>query len=132
MFKNLLGSIDRQEESKKEEGLKPMDADADKLVICVEPECDNEFEMTPGEVDFYITRGLALPKRCKSCRIARNKFPLTYKTTQKVKQEYILSEVVCQNCNKPSTVPFAPDPGKPVYCKICWEGIKNLPLSTQR
>ena len=130
MFKNLLGSIEMLH--KQTEGLNSMNTDDTKLLICVEPECDNEFEMTPGEMDFYITKGLDLPKRCKPCRTARNQSPLSYKTTQKAKQEYVLSEVVCENCNKPATVPFEPDPGKPVYCKICWEGIKNLPLSAQR
>ena len=127
MFKNLLGSTDR-----KEEALKTMDTDSPKVVTCVEPECSAQFELNTGEIDFYAARGLELPKRCKPCRVARSQSPLAYKTIQKAKQDYVLSDVVCQNCNKPATVPFEPDPGKPVYCKICWEGIKNLPLSAQR
>ena len=95
MFKNLLGSIEMLH--KQTEGLNSMNADDTKLVICVEPECDNKFEMTPGEINFYITKGLELPKRCKSCRTSRNQSPLTYKTTKKAKQEYVLSEVVCEN-----------------------------------
>ncbi len=33
---------------------------------CVQ--CDNEFTLSDGEVDFYIGKGLNLPKRCKQCR----------------------------------------------------------------
>jgi len=127
MFKNLLGSSNKEEKD-----LTPVDPNATKEIICVEPECRTRFELKSGEIEFYAMRGLEMPKRCKPCRTTRSQSPLTYKTTQKAKQNHILSEVVCQNCNKPATVPFEPDQGKPVYCKICWEGIKNLPLSTRR
>ena len=33
---------------------------------CVQ--CGNEFTLSDGEVDFYIGKGLNLPKRCKQCR----------------------------------------------------------------
>ena len=33
---------------------------------CVQ--CGNEFTLSNGEVDFYIGKGLNLPKRCKQCR----------------------------------------------------------------
>jgi len=102
-----------------------------KLVICVEPECANEFEIASGEVQFYIDRRLDLPKRCKPCRDSRNQ-QFSKAITPDTRLNYSPHEVVCENCNKSATVPFLPVPGKAVYCKICWEGIKNLPLSAQR
>jgi CxxC-x17-CxxC domain-containing protein len=32
--------------------------------------------------------------------------------------------VLCSNCNRETWVPFAPEPGRPVYCKDCLAGIK--------
>jgi CxxC-x17-CxxC domain-containing protein len=32
--------------------------------------------------------------------------------------------VLCSNCNKETKVPFAPEPGRPVYCRECLLGIK--------
>ncbi len=32
--------------------------------------------------------------------------------------------VLCSNCNRETKVPFAPEPGRPVYCKDCLAGIK--------
>lgn len=31
-------------------------------------ECGKEFELAPGEIKFYKSKNLALPKRCKDCR----------------------------------------------------------------
>lgn len=31
-------------------------------------ECGREFELAPGEIKFYKSKNLALPKRCKDCR----------------------------------------------------------------
>lgn len=31
-------------------------------------ECGKEFELAPGEIKFYKSKNLALPKRCKECR----------------------------------------------------------------
>lgn len=34
-------------------------------------------------------------------------------------------ETKCTECGKPTTVPFKPTPGKPIYCKICFS--KRMP-----
>lgn len=39
-------------------------------LTCIE--CDKRFELTDGEIDFYRSKGLDLPKRCKSCRDNRS------------------------------------------------------------
>ena len=33
-------------------------------------QCGKEFELTQGEIDFYNSKNLSLPKRCKECREA--------------------------------------------------------------
>jgi len=129
MFRNLLG----KDSSRTGDSMNdPMDSEDIKLVVCVESGCGTQFELTAGEIQFYITRELDLPKRCKPCRVERSQQQSPQNTKPNIRQEYSPHEIVCENCNKSATVPFPPAPGKPVYCKICWEGIKNLPLSAQR
>jgi len=129
MFRSLLGKDSSNTGDSMNE---PMDAEDTKLVVCVEPECGKAFELAAGEMTFYTTRGLDIPKRCKPCRVERNQQQSLRKTKSNTRQNYSPHEIICENCNKTATVPFPPAPGKPVYCKICWEGIKNLPLSAQR
>ncbi|MDE7297771.1 MAG: zinc-ribbon domain-containing protein [Lachnospiraceae bacterium] len=31
-------------------------------------QCEKEFELTDSEIDFYNSKGLEIPKRCKACR----------------------------------------------------------------
>jgi CxxC-x17-CxxC domain-containing protein len=33
--------------------------------------------------------------------------------------ERVMTEIVCSDCGKVTTVPFKPTSGKPVYCKEC-------------
>jgi Probable zinc-ribbon domain len=41
------------------------------LINCIEPGCENEFEITDGEKAFYEGKGMKLPKRCPPCRSKR-------------------------------------------------------------
>lgn len=41
----------------------------DKTLLCIE--CNRPFIFTAGEQGFYYSKGLALPKRCPQCRLAR-------------------------------------------------------------
>lgn len=50
-------------------------------LTCVQ--CGKRFELTDGEIDFYCSKGLDLPKRCKDCR---NKNSGKYVVTQKEKR----------------------------------------------
>lgn len=34
-------------------------------------DCGKEFEITEGEKNFYLSKNLSLPKRCKDCRQKR-------------------------------------------------------------
>ena len=39
------------------------------MSVCME--CNDTFELNEGEKDFFVQRGLELPKRCKPCRVSR-------------------------------------------------------------
>lgn len=41
----------------------------DRNVACID--CGDDFKLRPGEIDFYVQKGLDLPKRCKRCRDAK-------------------------------------------------------------
>ncbi|MCW4030104.1 MAG: hypothetical protein NWE92_10725 [Candidatus Bathyarchaeota archaeon] len=41
-----------------------------------------------------------------------------------------LYDAKCATCNQPTTVPFKPTPGKPVYCKTCF--AKRLANPSQK
>ena len=34
-------------------------------------------------------------------------------------------DVSCSNCNTPTVVPFRPKPGRPVYCRPCFDNLRN-------
>ena len=36
-------------------------------------DCGESFEISEGERDFFLSKRLQLPKRCKSCRKAKSK-----------------------------------------------------------
>ncbi|MES2315331.1 MAG: CxxC-x17-CxxC domain-containing protein [Patescibacteria group bacterium] len=38
---------------------------------------------------------------------------------------------ICSNCHKTTTVPFKPEPGRPVYCKECMDKIKSGELKVK-
>jgi CxxC-x17-CxxC domain-containing protein len=40
--------------------------------------------------------------------------------------------VVCSNCGKSTTVPFKPEPGRPVYCKDCIAKIKSGEIKVEK
>ncbi len=42
---------------------------ADKILTCIE--CGSRFAFEAGEQTFYLSKGLAEPKRCKPCRDER-------------------------------------------------------------
>lgn len=45
------------------------------------PDCKNSFEITQGEKAYFESKGLILPKRCSTCRMARRS---SIKTTQQI------------------------------------------------
>ena len=41
-------------------------------MICQCKQCGKKFNLTEGEIEFYKSKGLSLPKRCKECRKINN------------------------------------------------------------
>ncbi len=68
-FSEIMGSVDLEEAIKRE------------IIACIEfehqyecshcIECNKELKLNKKEVEFFISKGLYLPKRCKSCRKKR-------------------------------------------------------------
>ncbi len=85
----------------------------DEKLIC--EDCGSEFVFTAGEQEFYATRGLVnKPKRCPECRKNRRQ-----------KNRRKLYEVTCSKCGCQTKVPFKPIEGKEVYCKDCFNAMKE-------
>lgn len=86
---------------------------ADQQLTC--RDCGNTFSFTEGEQEFYASRNLSAPQRCKDCRTSRKSQRLA------TRQMY---PAVCAKCGAQCEVPFQPRPveegGKPVLCKDCF------------
>jgi len=94
-------------------------------------ECSDEFQLTDGEEAFYIQRDLVLPKRCKSCRMhrkqnARQEVILNGTPNHRTRPNNNLFEIYCDNCGKDAKIPFPPEPDRKAYCRVCWNGVKNV------
>lgn len=86
---------------------------ADQQLQC--RDCGGSFTFTDGEQEFYNSRGLSAPQRCKDCRQKRKNDRLS--TRQ-------MFPATCAKCGSACEVPFKPRPveegGKPVLCKDCF------------
>ncbi len=83
-------------------------------------DCGKTFMFTAGEQEFYASRNLSAPQRCKDCRNARKSERFADR------QMY---DAVCAKCGAQCQVPFKPRPveegGKPVLCKECFMAERN-------
>lgn len=87
---------------------------ADQSIAC--RDCGANFTFTEGEQEFYTSRNLSAPQRCKACRDAR-------KNQRGPRQMF---DAVCAQCNQPCQVPFEPrEGGKPVLCLTCFRASKG-------
>jgi len=88
----------------------------DKEIPC--RDCGNNFTFTEGEQEFYASKDLSEPQRCKDCRSAR-------------KGQRQMHDAVCAKCGAECQVPFKPRPeeegGKPVLCRECFTASKEEP-----
>ena len=92
----------------------------DRSIECVD--CHDLFVWTVGEQTFFHDKGLTNePKRCKSCKHAKNERLAAINNAQSkgIKQR-IEVEVMCAQCGLQTTVPFYPSQGRPVYCRTCF------------
>jgi CxxC-x17-CxxC domain-containing protein len=97
----------------------------DKVIKC--RDCGNEFTFTVGEQEFYRQKGFEhAPTRCKNCR--ENRKPGSGGGgggggMSSGNRE--MFSAVCSSCGAETQVPFNPSPGKPVYCRDCYQARKR-------
>lgn len=92
----------------------------DKVLTC--RECGKEFLFSAGEQAFYAEKGFQHePTRCRNCRTARKQ------GTSSDAGARTLYPAVCSECGKETQVPFRPTPGKPVYCRDCFQKRASNP-----
>lgn len=90
----------------------------DKVLVC--RDCGKEFLFSAGEQAFYAEKGFQNePTRCRNCRAARK--GLGNSVSQEGGASRPLFAAVCSECGKDTQVPFKPTPGKPVYCRECFQ-----------
>jgi len=105
------------------------------MSVCIE--CNNDFELNEGEKNFYIQRDLDLPKRCKPCRVSRkqqineNSTVPNDPNTVSNDPNTVLSKIYCDNCGREARVPFKPQANRKAYCRVCWNGIKNVGVAAE-
>ena len=115
---------------------------SDRTLTC--RDCGREFVFTAGEQDFYTQRGFSDPQRCPECRAQRKAQRnqggygsgygsagadggAGYGSGGYRNGGYgsggsrTLYPAVCSECGRETEVPFNPTPGKPVYCRECFQ-----------
>jgi CxxC-x17-CxxC domain-containing protein len=124
---------------------------SDRTLTC--RDCGQEFVFTQGEQEFYQQRGFSDPQRCGTCRQARktqrNAGGGGYSDSGSggygggssygssgngggynsdrggfSSAPRQLFSATCSECGQTTEVPFNPTPGKPVYCRDCFQARK--------
>lgn len=103
--------------------------EGDRILKC--RDCGEEFVFTAGEQSFYKERGFQHePTRCRRCRDEKKRqgAPSGGGNTSHQAQapsSRELYEAVCSSCGVATRVPFHPTPGKPVYCRECFQSVRS-------
>lgn len=101
----------------------------DKTLVC--KECGKEFVFTAAEQEFYASKGFTNePGRCPECRAARkersgyngNRSRDGFRGNSSERQMY---PAICSRCGKETMVPFKPSGDKPVYCRECFQLMRE-------
>jgi CxxC-x17-CxxC domain-containing protein len=104
-------------------------AEEDKVLKC--RDCGEEFVFTAGEQAFYKERGFQHePTRCRRCRDEKKRQGATGSIGNTPQPAMMSSprefhEAVCSSCGVTTQVPFRPTPGKPVYCRDCFQAVRT-------
>ena len=92
----------------------------DKNLNCVD--CGTEFLWTAGEQLFFADKNFKNePKRCKGCKAKRASRPRRrrrYGARARRNDDQLLG------MRQGNHVPFRPDPGRPVFCRECFQQRK--------
>ena len=92
----------------------------DKSILCID--CNHYFIWSVGEQVFFRDKQLQNPpKRCKECKQAKNERLAAIAAAQAsgIRQRIEVA-VNCAKCATPTTVPFYPSQGRPVFCRSCF------------
>ncbi len=91
-------------------------------------DCSSPFDFSVREQSFYAEKGFEHePQRCRECRTVRK--------TQRANGVGAppaanglrpMVEVVCAQCETPTTVPFRPRGDRPVYCRTCFTSMNAV------
>ena len=101
----------------------------DKTLTC--RGCGRTFVFTAGEQEFYSRRGFTNePGRCSECRRQRKQqgddSVVSSMRTGSGGGSRALFDAVCSSCGSQTQVPFQPVPGRPVYCRNCYESRRRV------
>ncbi|GCC11770.1 hypothetical protein IPdc08_01829 [archaeon] len=92
----------------------------DKTLTC--EDCGEEFVFSVEEQEFYDSKGFENePKRCKACRQKRKES----RRGSRMGGSRQFYDAVCDSCGEQTTVPFKPSGDKPVYCRECYQKLRN-------
>jgi CxxC-x17-CxxC domain-containing protein len=96
----------------------------DKMLKCID--CGTDFVFTAGEQLFFHDKQFKNePKRCKTCKTKRVSIlgaaPPPGQGPAKVE-----TRTTCSQCGKDTTVPFRPTQGRPVFCRECCQGKRQV------
>lgn len=93
--------------------------------------CGKDFVFTVREQDFFESKAFAEPRHCQECRAIRKRermqggaegqpppHPIPPPAPRGGSREW--TEVVCAICGRPTSVPFKPTTGRPVFCRDCF------------
>jgi CxxC-x17-CxxC domain-containing protein len=92
----------------------------DKYIKC--SDCGETFIFSAGEQKFFADKNLRYArKRCRECNAKKSERIKRAKIRGTVPQSNVtITDVVCDECGRDTTVPFIPTQGKPVYCPSCF------------
>jgi len=97
----------------------------DRELLCAD--CNKNFVFSAGEQEFYARKGFReTPKRCKPCRDNRKarrngNGAAEVGSEGTVQSAREMFEAECGACGGVARVPFRPTPGRPVYCRDCFQ-----------
>ncbi len=96
----------------------------DKTIECAD--CGVNFTFTADEQEFFASKGYTNePKRCPECRRARKSQRTGGGGGFGFKAERQMFPVTCARCGKETEVPFEPRGDKPVYCRDCYNSVRQ-------
>lgn len=92
----------------------------DKTLTC--NDCGATFLFSAGEQEFFATKGFQNePKRCPDCRRVRRS-----RMNELAAGPRQMHPVVCAQCGVETEVPFQPTGIRPVYCRACFDQLRQL------